>query len=103
MKQTVLLPTRRSERREDFGKLGKVQRVVLRSPQCAGRMYRYYPDRGIGDRAMNRGLDIDSFRPRVAILVNCRMGLYEEIAKSRAVATRAWVSSRAPTRPPAGQ
>ena len=31
-----------------------------------------------------RGIDIDSFAPRVAILVNCRMDLFEEVAKIRA-------------------
>jgi methylmalonyl-CoA mutase N-terminal domain/subunit len=31
-----------------------------------------------------RGLAIDSFAPRIAILVNCRMGFFEEIAKIRA-------------------
>lgn len=33
---------------------------------------------------VKRGLDIDSFGPRIAILVNCRMGFFEEIAKIRA-------------------
>ena len=32
-----------------------------------------------------RGLDIDSFGARIAILVNCRMDFFEEIAKIRAV------------------
>lgn len=31
-----------------------------------------------------RGLDIDSFAPRIAILLNCRMDFFEEIAKVRA-------------------
>jgi methylmalonyl-CoA mutase N-terminal domain/subunit len=31
-----------------------------------------------------RGLPVDSFAPRIAILVNCRMDLFEEIAKIRA-------------------
>jgi len=31
-----------------------------------------------------RGLAVDSFAPRIAILVNCRMGFFEEIAKIRA-------------------
>lgn len=31
-----------------------------------------------------RGLDVDRFAPRIAILVNCRMGFFEEIAKIRA-------------------
>jgi methylmalonyl-CoA mutase N-terminal domain/subunit len=31
-----------------------------------------------------RGVDIDSFAPRIAILVNCRMDLFEEVAKIRA-------------------
>ncbi len=31
-----------------------------------------------------RGLDIDSFAPRIAILLNCRMDFFEEIAKIRA-------------------
>jgi len=33
---------------------------------------------------VKRGLDVDSFAPRIAILVNCRMGFFEEIAKIRA-------------------
>ena len=33
---------------------------------------------------VERGVDIDSFAPRIAILVNCRMDLFEEIAKIRA-------------------
>ncbi len=33
---------------------------------------------------LKRGLDIDSFAPRIAILVNCRMDVFEEIAKIRA-------------------
>jgi len=33
---------------------------------------------------LRRGLLIDSFAPRIAILVNCRMDLFEEIAKIRA-------------------
>ena len=32
-----------------------------------------------------RGLDIDSFAPRIAILTNCSMDFYEEIAKIRAI------------------
>jgi methylmalonyl-CoA mutase, N-terminal domain len=35
-------------------------------------------------RLLARGLAIDSFAPRIAILVNCRMDLFEEIAKIRA-------------------
>jgi len=35
-------------------------------------------------RLLARGLPIDSFAPRIAILVNCRMDLLEEIAKIRA-------------------
>jgi methylmalonyl-CoA mutase N-terminal domain/subunit len=31
-----------------------------------------------------RGLDVDSFAPRIAILVNCRMDVFEEVAKIRA-------------------
>ena len=31
-----------------------------------------------------RGLDIDRFAPRIAILVNCRMNFFEEVAKIRA-------------------
>ena len=31
-----------------------------------------------------RGLDVDAFVPRIAILLNCRMDLFEEIAKIRA-------------------
>ncbi len=33
---------------------------------------------------LKRGLDIDSFAPRIAILVNCGMDIFEEIAKIRA-------------------
>jgi len=33
---------------------------------------------------LKRGLDIDSFAPRIAILVNCSMDFFEEIAKIRA-------------------
>jgi methylmalonyl-CoA mutase N-terminal domain/subunit len=33
---------------------------------------------------LRRGIDIDRFAPRIAILVNCRMTLLEEIAKIRA-------------------
>lgn len=33
---------------------------------------------------LDRGLSIDAFAPRIAILVNCRMSLFEEIAKIRA-------------------
>jgi methylmalonyl-CoA mutase, N-terminal domain len=35
-------------------------------------------------RLLARSLPIDSFAPRIAILVNCRMDLFEEIAKIRA-------------------
>ncbi len=35
-------------------------------------------------RLLARGLTVDSFAPRIAILVNCRMDLVEEIAKIRA-------------------
>jgi len=34
---------------------------------------------------IERGLDIDSFAPRIAILTNCSMDFYEEIAKIRAM------------------
>ncbi|MCP4006254.1 MAG: hypothetical protein GY725_18885 [bacterium] len=33
---------------------------------------------------IDRGIDVDSFAPRIAILVNCRMDLFEEVAKIRA-------------------
>jgi methylmalonyl-CoA mutase N-terminal domain/subunit len=33
---------------------------------------------------LGRGLDVDRFAPRIAILVNCRMNFFEEIAKIRA-------------------
>jgi methylmalonyl-CoA mutase N-terminal domain/subunit len=35
-------------------------------------------------RLVARGLAVDAFAPRIAILVNCRMDLFEEIAKIRA-------------------
>ena len=40
--------------------------------------------REITRRLIARGLPVDSFAPRIAILVNCRMDLFEEIAKIRA-------------------
>lgn len=33
---------------------------------------------------LRRNLEVDGFAPRIAILVNCRMGFFEEIAKIRA-------------------
>ena len=33
---------------------------------------------------MARGVDIDRFAPRIALLVNCRMDFFDEIAKIRA-------------------
>jgi methylmalonyl-CoA mutase, N-terminal domain len=41
--------------------------------------------REVTRRLLDRGLPVDSFAPRIAILVNCRMELFEEIAKVRAV------------------
>jgi methylmalonyl-CoA mutase N-terminal domain/subunit len=35
-------------------------------------------------RLLARGVDIDRFAPRIALLVNCRMDFFEEIAKIRA-------------------
>jgi methylmalonyl-CoA mutase N-terminal domain/subunit len=35
-------------------------------------------------RLVARGIDVDAFAPRIALLVNCRMDLFEEIAKIRA-------------------
>lgn len=40
--------------------------------------------RGLIRELMARGLDIDQFGPRIAILVNCRMDFFEEVAKIRA-------------------
>ncbi len=40
--------------------------------------------REIVRKLIERGVDIDAFAPRIAILVNCRMDLFEEIAKIRA-------------------
>jgi methylmalonyl-CoA mutase N-terminal domain/subunit len=40
--------------------------------------------REITRRLIDRGLSVDDFAPRIAILVNCRMDLFEEIAKVRA-------------------
>jgi methylmalonyl-CoA mutase N-terminal domain/subunit len=40
--------------------------------------------RGVVRELLGRGVDIDSFAPRIAILVNCRMDFFEEIAKIRA-------------------
>jgi methylmalonyl-CoA mutase, N-terminal domain len=40
--------------------------------------------REVTRRLVARGLPVDAFAPRIAILVNCRMDLFEEIAKVRA-------------------
>jgi methylmalonyl-CoA mutase N-terminal domain/subunit len=40
--------------------------------------------REIVRRLLARGLPIDSFAPRIAVLVNCRMRLFDEVAKIRA-------------------
>ena len=40
--------------------------------------------RGITRALLARGVPIDSFAPRIAILLNCRMDFFEEIAKIRA-------------------
>jgi len=40
--------------------------------------------RGIARALLARGVDIDAFAPRIAILLNCRMDFFEEIAKIRA-------------------
>ncbi len=40
--------------------------------------------RGVIRELLTRGVDIDTFAPRIAILVNCRMDLFEEVAKIRA-------------------
>ena len=34
---------------------------------------------------LEHGMDIDSFAPRIAILVNCNMDIFEEVAKIRAI------------------
>jgi methylmalonyl-CoA mutase, N-terminal domain len=40
--------------------------------------------REIVRRLITRGVDVDAFAPRIAVLVNCRMRLFDEIAKIRA-------------------
>ncbi|WP_158726455.1 methylmalonyl-CoA mutase family protein [Tomitella fengzijianii] len=40
--------------------------------------------RAVARALIARGLDIDSFAPRIAVLVNCRMDVFTEIAKIRA-------------------
>jgi methylmalonyl-CoA mutase, N-terminal domain len=40
--------------------------------------------REIARRLVARGLNVDSFAPRIALLVNCRMRLFDEVAKIRA-------------------
>jgi len=40
--------------------------------------------RGLVRALLARGIEIDRFAPRIAILVNCRMDFFEEIAKIRA-------------------
>ena len=41
--------------------------------------------REVTRRLLARGLPVDAFAPRIAILVNCRMDLFEEVAKVRAI------------------
>jgi methylmalonyl-CoA mutase N-terminal domain/subunit len=40
--------------------------------------------REIVRRLIARGVDVDAFAPRIAVLVNCRMRLFDEVAKIRA-------------------
>ena len=40
--------------------------------------------REIVRRLQRRGVDVDAFAPRIGVLVNCRMRLFEEVAKIRA-------------------
>ncbi|HXQ20775.1 MAG TPA: methylmalonyl-CoA mutase family protein [Candidatus Acidoferrales bacterium] len=40
--------------------------------------------RGLVRELLARGVDVDRFAPRIAILLNCRMDFFEEIAKIRA-------------------
>jgi len=40
--------------------------------------------RHLVQKLIERGLDVDSFAPRIAVLVNCSMDFFEEIAKIRA-------------------
>jgi methylmalonyl-CoA mutase N-terminal domain/subunit len=40
--------------------------------------------REIVRRLITRGVDVDAFAPRIALLVNCRMRLFDEVAKIRA-------------------
>jgi methylmalonyl-CoA mutase N-terminal domain/subunit len=40
--------------------------------------------REIARRVIARGVDVDRFAPRIALLVNCRMNFFEEVAKIRA-------------------
>jgi methylmalonyl-CoA mutase N-terminal domain/subunit len=40
--------------------------------------------RDIVRRCLARGMEIDAFAPRIALLVNCRMDVFQEIAKIRA-------------------
>jgi methylmalonyl-CoA mutase, N-terminal domain len=40
--------------------------------------------REIVRRLIARGVDVDTFAPRIAVLVNCRMRLFDEVAKIRA-------------------
>jgi len=40
--------------------------------------------RDVVRRCIARGMDVDAFAPRIALLVNCRMDVFEEVAKIRA-------------------
>lgn len=40
--------------------------------------------RDIVRRCVARGMEVDTFAPRIALLVNCRMDVFEEVAKIRA-------------------
>lgn len=44
----------------------------------------FYEIRHITRKLLSRGVPIDSFAPRIAILVNCSMDFFEEVAKIRA-------------------
>ena len=43
----------------------------------------FYEIRHITRKLLSRGVPIDSFAPRIAILINCSMDFFEEVAKGR--------------------
>lgn len=50
----------------------------------AGMALGFIELREVTRRLIARGVDVDSFAPRIALLVNCGMDVFQEVAKIRA-------------------